>query len=433
MIQSVLANSNPLEQTEFFVTKVATEEFSNKLVYHDIEYVHRIITAAKEISVAEGIPAEEKEVVLLSVWLSVVGFKNLEFFKDINGPGDLARNSSIFSHPIAEEFLSSFDYADPNKSRVLNLILRTPEELKLNNDPDAHLAEIISDALTSDWASDKAELHYKHLYQELLLMEAIVISKSGWREKGAEYLKNHEYLTEYTRTNWAPKKEKTIEWLKEQNKQYSNDQKAIIKQELDISDFELKKLKKSLLGIKSRDDKGIQTMFRTTSRNHYTLNQMVDSKANIMISVNAIILSLIISRIMGQVQTWCLHNSPILIMLVTCSISIVFAVLAIRPAKSHGEFTEEEIRNRQGNLLYFGNYHNMSFRDYQWGMLQLIKDGDNLYTTMIRDLYFLGQMLERKYRHIRFSLNIFMIGFTIAVVLFVIASSMPDFHISGTH
>ena len=433
MIQSVLANSNPLEQTEFFVTKVATEEFSNKLVYHDIEYIHRIITAAKEISVAEGISEDDKEVVLLSVWLSVVGYKNLEFFKDINEPADLVRNSSTYSYPIAEQLLNSFTYPEPNKSRVLDLILNKPEDLKLKNDPDIHLAEIISDALNSDWASDKAELHYKHLYQELLLMEAIAISKSSWREKGAEYLKNHQYLTEYTKTNWTPKKEKHIEWLKEQNKQYSMDQKAILKQELDISDIELKKLKKSLLDLKSRDDKGIQTMFRTTSRNHYTLNQMVDGKANIMISVNAIILSLIISRIIGQVETWCLHNSPILIMLITSSLSIIFAIFAIRPAKSHGEFTEEEIRNRQGNLLYFGNYHNMSFRDYQWGMLQLIKDGDNLYTTMIRDLYFLGQMLERKYRNLRFSLNIFMIGFTVAVVSFVILSSMPGFHIIGVH
>lgn len=75
----------------------------------------------------------------------------------------------------------------------------------------------------------------------------------------------------------------------------------------------------------------------------------------------------------------------------------------------------------------------MSFRDYQWGMLQMINDGDSLYTTMIRDLYFMGQMLERKYNHLRYSLNVFMIGFILAVILFIIASSMPDFHIAGTH
>jgi len=246
-------------------------------------------------------------------------------------------------------------------------------------------------------------------------------------------LTTHQYLTEYGRNHLEPKKLKSIESLKKQKKEILKNQKALLKKELNISEDELKKLKKSLKSVKGRDDKGIQTMFRTTSRNHYTLNQMVDGKANIMISVNAIILSLILSRIIGTVETWCIHNAPILIMLITSSFSVIFAVLAIRPPKSHGEFTEEEIRNRQGNLLYFGNYHNMTFRDYQWGMLQMINDGDNLYTTMIRDLYFMGQMLERKYNHLRYSLNVFMIGFILAVILFIIASSMPDFHIAGTH
>ena len=99
-----------------------------------------------------------------------------------------------------------------------------------------------------------------------------------------------------------------------------------IKQELGITEDELKSLKKSLKNVKGRDERGIQTMFRSTSKNHYTLNQMVDRKANIMISINPIILSLVLSRFIGANSTFCIHNSPILILLISAVVSIFFAV-----------------------------------------------------------------------------------------------------------
>jgi len=432
-MEAILTDSTFLEKTEFFVTKIATEEFSHKILYHDIEHIHRVVDATKEIAVAEGVEKAEKEIVLMAAWLSLVGLKNLDDFKNVNEPADLMRNTANYSFKISQQFLSELEYPENSKARVLKLIGKLPIDFIMDNDPDSHLANILDDAKMIDWSTPKAVDLSKKLYQEYLLTGADVTSESGWHDRSMNFLQNHQYLSTYGQEKLEPRKAEGIKWVEKRKKEFSKSQKAILKKELDISDDELKKLKKSLKSVKGRDEKGIQTMFRTTSRNHYTLNQMVDGKANIMISVNAIILSLILSRIIGQIETWCIHNSPVLIMLTTCSLSIVFAVLAIRPAKSHGEFTEQEIRNRQGNLLYFGNYHNMAFRDYQWGMLQMLNDGDNLYTTMIRDLYFLGQMLERKYKFLRYSLNVFMVGLVVAVFMFVIASSMPDYHIAGTH
>lgn len=122
-----------------------------------------------------------------------------------------------------------------------------------------------------------------------------------------------------------------------------------------------------------------------------------------------------------------------LILLISSLLSIVFAVLAIIPTKSHGEFSEQEIRSRKGNLLYYGNYHNMSFRDYNWGFLQMMNDGDYLYTSLIKDLYFMGQELHRKYKYIRISLGVFMIGIVLTVILFIGVSMMSDFHFGGSH
>jgi len=99
----------------------------------------------------------------------------------------------------------------------------------------------------------------------------------------------------------------------------------------------------------------------------------------------------------------------------TSMLSIFFVIFAIRPVHNHGSFTEEEIRNKQGNLLYFGNFHNMHVKDYEWGVLQMLNDKDYLYSSM-RDIYYLGQSIKKKHRNLSISLNIFMVGFTVIII-----------------
>ncbi|MBK8501147.1 MAG: hypothetical protein IPL46_02500 [Saprospiraceae bacterium] len=135
-----------------------------------------------------------------------------------------------------------------------------------------------------------------------------------------------------------------------------------------------------------------------------------------MITVNSIILSLLVGGVIGKedFQDSLLFIPPTMLAL-TSIFSIFFAVMAIRPNKTQGTFTEDEIQNKEGNLLYFGNFHDMPFQDYKWGIQQMIKDSDYMYNAMTKDVYYLGQTLSRKYKGIRLSLNIFIIGFVISV------------------
>src|SRR3982751_6151110 len=100
---------------------------------------------------------------------------------------------------------------------------------------------------------------------------------------------------------------------------------------------------------------------------------------------------------------------------------MTFSFLATRPSVSGGRFTEEDIRNKKANLLFFGNFFRMQLDDYQWAMNQLMKDGDYLYNSMIKDVYFLGVVLAKKYRFLRISYTIFMLGLIIAVIAFAMA------------
>jgi len=170
-----------------------------------------------------------------------------------------------------------------------------------------------------------------------------------------------------------------------------------------------------------RPDRGRETMFRTTSKNHLQLSAMADNKANIMISINAIILSIVVSVLIRKFEESPFLIVPTLVLTLVCLLTIVFAILATRPNVSRGTFSKYDIINKKTNLLFFGNFHSVSLDDYEWGMKEMLKDGDYLYSSLIRDIYFLGVVLGRKYKLLRICYTLFMYGFVIAVLSFIIA------------
>jgi len=420
--------NNYLEQAEIYATGVITNEFSNKLIRHNIGLQHRLIEGVKEIGKAESLTDIELEYVLMAGWLSQLGYKDFEKLKEDN-KSDFFTSCFECTLTIAKTFLNDIGYPESDMAIVMKIL----EDSKPYSTVDTKLSNVLADAITIDWGKPKSKKRVRKQYEELLLTNATNLGTKSGLARSVEYLKEHKYFTNYGKRILSPKKQELILKLEKERKDFSKSENLVIQQELGISDDELKQLKKNLKSVKGRDERGVQTMFRTTSRNHYSLIQMVDRKANIMISVNAIILSLILSRVIGIIDTFCIHNSPLLVMLVSSIISIIFAVIAIIPATTHGSFSEQDVRNKEGNLLYFGNYHNMKFRDYEWGILQMLNDSNYLYSSMIKDQYFLGLKLKKKHWHIRISLAIFLIGFVAAVVAFMIVGSMSDFHLGGVH
>ena len=162
-------------------------------------------------------------------------------------------------------------------------------------------------------------------------------------------------------------------------------------------------------------------MFKTASRNHLDLSSLADNKANIMISVNAAIVTFALPVAWSYISTYEYLLFPSITLLITCLASMVFATLATRPIKMIGFTDEEKIKSGQSNLFFFGNFFNMSFDEYHLGMQQTIEQEDRLEGAIMRDLYFLGRSLGRKYNQLRICYNIFMIGVILTVIVFMIA------------
>ena len=176
----------------------------------------------------------------------------------------------------------------------------------------------------------------------------------------------------------------------------------------------------------NQTERGISTVFRIVAQNQNNMSQMADSKANIMISVNAIVLSIVIANLITELQKNQYLRYPVILLVVVCVSAIVFSILATRPNVSHGKFTQEDIHNKKTNLLFFGNFYKMSLPDYDWAMEEMLKDKDYLYSSIVKDVYFLGLVLARKYRFLRIAYNIFMFGLILCIIAFIIAFALPQ-------
>ena len=117
---------------------------------------------------------------------------------------------------------------------------------------------------------------------------------------------------------------------------------------------------------------------------------------------------------------------PASFMLAVCLLTIVFATLSTKPKVTKGRFTKEDIANKKSNLLFFGNFHGMSLDEFEWGLKEMMKDKDFLYGSLIKDLYYLGQVLNKKYKYLRWCYLVFMYGMIIAVTMFSVAIAMHN-------
>jgi hypothetical protein len=255
----------------------------------------------------------------------------------------------------------------------------------------------------------------KLLRKEVNALNSSKISKEQWRQKTLQFLKEHEYHTDYCRLLLNTGKEQNIRKLSGDNTENLD---AVAEQPTSMETGRIFAAENN----ENRVIRGIDTMFKITSNNHQRLSNMADSKAHIMISVNAIVISLVISLLFRQIEKYHRLMIPAIMLLIINLVTIVFAILATRPVLPRGEFTSEDVKTKNVNLLFFGNFYNMQLDEYMSSMAKMMNDKEFLYESLVRDVYGQGIVLGRKYKLLRTSYNVFMFGLIISVIAFVIAA-----------
>lgn len=161
---------------------------------------------------------------------------------------------------------------------------------------------------------------------------------------------------------------------------------------------------------KSTKQRAVQTLFRTLSQNNYRLQEMIDRKAHILISVNAIVLSVLLGSSYLNTVTVMTSSTSVVTLLVTCTLSVLASLVAIKPGLATHSTSAT-------TLLSFEGAKHMDFDTFRKAVKKTIKKENRIYDTMIADIYHVSQNISRKHTFLKISAALFGVGMVAAVVL----------------
>jgi predicted metal-dependent HD superfamily phosphohydrolase len=398
-----------LQEVEKYIQTFYTEHPDERIIYHNKQHTQSVVSAA--IQIANHYQLDDKDFFIVVT---------AAYFHDLGYYTGAASEHEQRGADMAAAFLNSLQVPAEVIEQVKGCILAT----QLPQEPHTQLEKIMSDADLFHLGSPEFGERDKLMRKEIEAIKGITIDKNEWRKSTIHFLENHHFQTDYCQLLLAPVKEENLQKLKKKQaeKTAAAAEHHTEKEKKEAAPAEDNSKSGKKKEQHNRPDRGIETMFRISSNNHQRLSDMADNKAHIMITVNSIILSVLLSVLLRKLDEYPHLVLPAMLLLVVCVATMVLSILATRPKIPEGTFSRQDIEDKKVNLLFFGNFYRMDLSDYAWGMEQVMNDRDFLYGSLIRDLHAQGVVLGKKYKLLRVAYNIFMFGLIIAVLAFALAT-----------
>ena len=388
-----------VSRAERYVKQLLQEELTPDHYYHNLPHTLAVVDSARLLSARHELSEQEREIVELAAWFHDTGFTTIY------------EGHEEASAEIAENFLKDSELTPEAIAEIRRLILAT----KMGHEPTDQLEMILRDAdLCNIGRADYLAL-LSGLRHEWQVFRNETHKDRAWYKLNYDFISQHQYFTEVAQEIYGTQhrqNESTLKKLSQKKKKKGNGK----------GNGKAKDKKPDTrTGDTISTNRSAQMMFKTALRNHMDLSNLADNKANIMLSVNALIVTIAVPMAAGYVNDAPHLMVPVIILLLTCLVSMIFATLATRPIPMTGLTSQDDIKQGRSNLFFFGNFYRMSINEYDEGMNAIIKEDENLESAIKRDLYFLGRSLGKKYNQLRICYNLFMIGVVLSVVFFGIS------------
>ena len=384
-----------------FVADLFEKQLKKEFYYHDFFHTFSVVNAAGILSDANAISSPEKRILLIAAWFHDTGYiKNMDAHEKQSAAN-------------AEEFLKdrNIDEAEIDLVKACIMATQFPQQ------PQTILERIICDADMIHVCESNFMERSILLRKEWAATQGKNFTDKEWYQVNIDFLHNHSFHTKYAAEQFEKAKAKNLKKVL-QKMENANAVPVIIENEKAAIITSCEKSKKEQ---SPRLERGVETLFRLTSGNHMKLSGMADNKAHILLSINSIIISIVLSVLVKNLSLMPYLILPTAVLVIVSLASIVFAVLTTRPKVSKGVFTAEQIHNRQANLLFFGNFHKMEWESYEWGIKEMMYDKEYLYRSMTKDIYFLGKVLAAKYHYLNIGYKVFMFGMIGSVLAFALS------------
>ncbi len=387
-----------LRDTALYVEKYMKENNNPSLLYHNYTHTFNVVRACDIISMNSEMGKQDRMAIHLAAWFHDIGY--------FTNPHD----HEVTSAAMAVEYFKTKGLDKDTIGDIEDCILAT----RLPQQPTTLMAQVICDADLHHLGSKDEENISALLRQEFILLKDKVFTDEEWTRLNLDFLKNHIYFTNFARKEFEPQKRKNITFLEKhlQNLVDPSNESLELSDNLNQVDGE-KEVKELKL------ERGVETFFRITSGNQMKLNFMADKKANIIISINTLIISIVLSLLGPKIDTNPQLLAPVLLLVIPCVIAILFGVMATRPKIMKTKAGIEPVDKAATNLMFFGTFNNMSLDEFKYSVKEIMYKRDDLYEEMTKDIYFLGKILAKKYRLIAMGYLIFMAGLIFSVISFI--------------
>ncbi|TFZ66967.1 HD domain-containing protein [Hymenobacter sp. UV11] len=390
-----------VQQAQAHVEPLLAADLDPRLTYHTLAHTAYVVKQAHALADAAALPPAQAEELLVAAWFHDTGYL------------DTYDGHEYQSMARAEAWLREQGVAPARIELIKSLIRATHRD----EPADTELEKMLVDADMSNLAADDFRARAELIRTEWELRLDKSYSNTEWAELQLAFMTSHKYHS-------AAGKER----FKKDFKKNTEEQRDILKK----AQKKAKKKEKKATETYAEPKRGIETMFRTMYSNHMKLSDMADKKAGMMIQLNAVILSVIItylgakSSILAPTGNASFTRNPILavpmgVLLITALGSVTSAILSAQPDVTSFKWLKKNpaiATNRRVNLLFFGQFTKLSLQHFQEGMRELMRQKDTLYTNMVTDVYYLGEVLDRKYKLLRVSYSIFMVGLILTALSF---------------
>lgn len=390
-------SNNIVKKAEAFVRKFYEDKIDEEMRFHSFQHTQEVVETARELGKSFQLSKDQLKDLTLACWFHDLGFS------------EGVESHEKKSADIARKFLEEQEFPEKNIENILSCILVTEN----NKEPKTEIQKIIKD-------SDTSHVGKKDYFTKLPLLKTEwestmdrTYGEKEWIELNLNFLTNHKFFSAVGQEAFNDRKRKNI--LKLQKRltdlvQFEKD--AIAEPGDDMEVF------KKVPGKKP--DRGIETMFRVTLRNHNQFSAIADSKSGIMLSINAIMLSIVISSLAPKLDSNPRLILPTVILIIVCMSSVVLATLATKPKITSAEYSDEKFLTRKFNMLFFGNFYKLPLSKFEWGIEKLMYNEELLYSSLAKDLYFLGLVLAKKYKYLSICYNVFVFGLILTAVSFIL-------------
>ena len=388
-----------VKDAQTYLTALLTQELPAKLTYHSLRHTEAVAKECRALAAAAALGPDDTEALLLAAWFHDAGYI------------DVYDGHEYRSMERAAAWLAG-QGVEAGRIQLINDVIRATHR---DEPAETELQKLLVDADMSNLARDDFRSSAELLRTEWELVLGKSYSNPAWAELQLNFMLGHKYHSDAGKERYRKDFKKNIDEQRDRLKKTEKKKKEKLKEQTDTF---------------ADPKRGVETMFRTMYSNHIKLSDMADKKASMMISLNAVLLSVIItylgakSSALGPAFT----RNPVLaipmsILLLTSLASVITAILSAQPDVTSFKWLKKSPQiatNRRVNLLFFGNFTKLSLDNFQSGIRELMREKEGLYTNMVTDVYYLGEVLARKYGLLRTSYSVFMVGLILTVLSFVI-------------